>query len=98
MDAETLEIVVKLHELVVGACVHRASSVKIAETAKVIKNSQRDISIAFMDELSVIFYKMRFGTKEVLKVAGVKCDFFRFPRTGWRSLHQCRFLFPYLLG
>ena len=58
MDAETLDIVAKVYELVVEAGVHRAESIKVAEAAKVIENSQRDINIAFMNELSIIFNKM----------------------------------------
>ena len=58
MDEETLDIVAKVYELVVAAGVHRAESIKVAEAAKVIENSQRDINIAFMNELSIIFNKM----------------------------------------
>lgn len=72
MDEETLEIVAKVYELVVEAGVHRASSIKVAEAAKVIENSQRDINIAFMNELSIIFHKMGIDMKEVLEAAGTK--------------------------
>ena len=78
MDAETLEEVAKTYELVVAAGVHRASSIKVAEAAKVIENSQRDINIAFMNELSMIFHKMGIDTKEVLAAAGTKWNFLKF--------------------
>ena len=69
MDPETLAIVAKTYELVVDAGVHRASAIKVAEAAKVIENSQRDINIAFMNELSIIFHRMGIDTKEVLEAA-----------------------------
>lgn len=78
MDAETLDCVAKVYELVVEAGVHRASSIKVAEAAKVIENSQRDINIAFMNELSIIFHKMGIDTKEVLDAAGTKWNFLPF--------------------
>lgn len=78
MDEETLETVAKVYELVVGAGVHRAKSIKIAEAAKVIENSQRDINIAFMNELSIIFNKMGVDTKAVLEAAGTKWNFLKF--------------------
>ena len=78
MDEETLDIVAKVYELVVEAGVHRAESIKVAEAAKVIENSQRDINIAFMNELSIIFNKMGIDTKAVLEAAGTKWNFLRF--------------------
>lgn len=78
MDEETLDCVAKVYELVVNAGVHRAESIKVAEAAKVIENSQRDINIAFMNELSVIFNKMGIDTKSVLEAAGTKWNFLRF--------------------
>lgn len=78
MDAETLDIVAKVYELVVDAGVHRAQSIKVAEAAKVIENSQRDINIAFMNELSIIFNKMGIDTKAVLEAAGTKWNFLKF--------------------
>lgn len=78
MDAETLEEVAKVYELVVEAGVHRAQSIKVAEAAKVIENSQRDINIAFMNELSIIFNKMGIDTKAVLEAAGTKWNFLKF--------------------
>lgn len=78
MDEETLEEVANVYELVVEAGVHRAESIKVAEAAKVIENSQRDINIAFMNELSIIFNRMGIDTKAVLKAAGTKWNFLRF--------------------
>ncbi len=78
MDEETLEIVAKVYELVVAAGVHRASCIKVAEAAKVIENSQRDINIAFMNELSIIFNKIGIDTKSVLEAAGTKWNFLKF--------------------
>ena len=78
MDEETLEIVAKVYELVVDAGVHRAPSIKVAEAAKVIENSQRDINIAFMNELSIIFNKIGIDTKSVLEAAGTKWNFLKF--------------------
>lgn len=78
MDEETLNIVAKVYELVVEAGVHRAESIKVAEAAKVIENSQRDINIAFMNELSIIFNKMGIDTQSVLKAAGTKWNFLDF--------------------
>lgn len=78
MDEETLDEVAKVYELVVEAGVHRAESIKVAEAAKVIENSQRDINIAFMNELSIIFNKMGIDTQSVLKAAGTKWNFLNF--------------------
>ena len=78
MDEETLDIVAKVYELVVDAGVYRAGSIKIAEAAKVIENSQRDINIAFMNELSIIFNKMGIDTQAVLNAAGTKWNFLKF--------------------
>ena len=78
MDEETLDCIAKVYELVVEAGVHRAESIKVAEAAKVIENSQRDINIAFMNELSIIFNKMGIDTKSVLEAAGTKWTFLRF--------------------
>ena len=78
MDDETLDTVAKVYELVVEAGVHRAESIKVAEAAKVIENSQRDINIAFMNELSMIFNKMGIDTQSVLKAAGTKWNFLHF--------------------
>lgn len=78
MDEETLDCVAKVYELVVDAGVHRAENIKVAEAAKVIENSQRDINIAFMNELSIIFNKMGIDTKSVLEAAGTKWNFLKF--------------------
>ena len=78
MDAETLDTVAKVYELVVEAGVHRAQSIKVAEAAKVIENSQRDINIAFMNELSIIFNKMGIDTQAVLAAAATKWNFLNF--------------------
>lgn len=78
MDAETLEEVANIYSLVAKAGVHRAESIKVAEAAKVIENSQRDINIAFMNELSIIFNKMGIDTKSVLEAAGTKWNFLKF--------------------
>ena len=78
MDEETLDTVAKVYELVVEAGIFKAESIKVAEAAKVIENSQRDINIAFMNELSVIFHKMGIDTKAVLEAAGTKWNFLKF--------------------
>ena len=78
MDEETLDTVAKVYELVVEAGVYKAVSIKVAEAAKVIENSQRDINIAFMNELSIIFNKMGIDTKAVLEAAGTKWNFLKF--------------------
>ena len=78
MDEETLDTVARVYGLVVDAGIHRAPSIKVAEAAKVIENSQRDINIAFMNELSIIFHKMGIDTKAVLEAAGTKWNFLPF--------------------
>jgi UDP-N-acetyl-D-galactosamine dehydrogenase len=77
-DAASLEDIAKTYELVVKAGVHRASSIKVAEAAKIIENTQRDINIAFMNELSLIFDKLNINTYEVLEAAGTKWNFLKF--------------------
>ncbi|GAW65831.1 UDP-N-acetyl-D-galactosamine dehydrogenase [Geoanaerobacter pelophilus] len=77
-DAETLEIVASVYESVVTAGVHRASSIKVAEAAKVIENTQRDLNIALMNELALIFDRMGIDTNEVLAAAGSKWNFLKF--------------------
>jgi UDP-N-acetyl-D-glucosamine/UDP-N-acetyl-D-galactosamine dehydrogenase len=77
-DAESLEQIAKVYELVVTAGVHRASSIKVAEAAKIIENTQRDLNIALMNELSIIFDKMNINTYEVLEAAGTKWNFLKF--------------------
>jgi UDP-N-acetyl-D-galactosamine dehydrogenase len=78
MDKDTLDTVAKVYELVVEAGVYRAESIKVAEAAKVIENSQRDINIAFMNELSIIFNRMGIDTKAVLEAASTKWNFLPF--------------------
>ncbi len=95
MDEETLDTVARVYEIVVDAGVHRAESIKVAEAAKVIENSQRDINIAFMNELSIIFNKMGIDTLSVLKAAGTKWNFLNF-RPGLVGGH-CIGVDPYYL-
>lgn len=78
MDEETLDEIAHVYEMVVEAGVYRAESIKVAEAAKVIENSQRDINIAFMNELSIIFNRMGIDTQAVLKAAGTKWNFLKF--------------------
>jgi UDP-N-acetyl-D-glucosamine/UDP-N-acetyl-D-galactosamine dehydrogenase len=75
---ETLEVVANLYASVVTAGVYRASSIRVAEAAKVIENTQRDLNIALMNELAVIFNRMGLDTKEVLDAAGTKWNFLKF--------------------
>ncbi len=78
MDDETLETAADVYSLVIEAGVYRAESIKVAEAAKVIENSQRDINIAFVNELSMIFSRMGIDTKAVLRAAGTKWNFLSF--------------------
>ncbi len=78
MDAQSLDTIAKVYCLVIEAGVHRAETIKVAEAAKIIENSQRDINIAFMNELSVIFNKMGIDTQSVLRAAGTKWNFLKF--------------------
>ena len=77
-SADSLEEIAKTYELVVDAGVHRAASIKTAEAAKIIENTQRDLNIALMNELSVIFGKMGINTYDVLEAAGTKWNFLKF--------------------
>ena len=77
-DEETLNTVALVYGTVVTAGVHRASSIKVAEAAKVIENTQRDLNIALMNELALIFDKLGISTSEVLEAAGTKWNFLRF--------------------
>ncbi len=92
---ETLDRVAKLYEAVIEAGVHRASSIKVAEAAKVIENTQRDLNIALMNELSIIFKRVGIDTLEVLKAAGTKWNFLPF-RPGLVGGH-CIGVDPYYL-
>lgn len=78
MDAEALEEIAKVYELVIEAGVHRASSIKVAEAAKVVENSQRDINIAFMNELAMVFDRMGIDTGEVIASMNTKWNSLRF--------------------
>lgn len=95
MDEESLEEIANIYRIVVAAGVHKASSIKVAEAAKVIENSQRDINIAFMNELSIIFNRMGIDTLEVLEAAGTKWNFLPF-RPGLVGGH-CIGIDPYYL-
>lgn len=77
-DAESLEIIADTYKIVVQAGVHKASSIKVAEAAKIIENTQRDLNIALMNELSMIFSQMGINTYDVLEAAGTKWNFLRF--------------------
>lgn len=77
-DEETLETIAKVYELVITAGVHRAPTIKVAEAAKIIENTQRDINIALMNELSIIFNRMGINTFDVLEAAGTKWNFLKF--------------------
>ncbi|MBE0646943.1 MAG: nucleotide sugar dehydrogenase [Bacteroidales bacterium] len=77
-DEESLDVVARTYELVVSAGVHRAPTIKVAEAAKIIENAQRDINIAFMNELSVIFNRMDVNIYDVLEAAGTKWNFLKF--------------------
>jgi UDP-N-acetyl-D-galactosamine dehydrogenase len=78
MDEETLDTVAKVYELIIEAGVYRAGSIRVAEAAKVIENAQRDVNIAFMNELSMLFHQMGIETKAVLEAAATKWNFLRF--------------------
>jgi UDP-N-acetyl-D-galactosamine dehydrogenase len=77
-DAESLDEIAKTYELVVDAGVHRATTIKVAEAAKIVENTQRDLNIALMNELSMIFDKMGINTYDVLEAAGTKWNFLKF--------------------
>ena len=78
MDKETLNIIAKVYGLIIKAGVYKAESIKVAEAAKVIENAQRDINIAFMNELSIIFNKLDIDTQAVLRAASTKWNFLQF--------------------
>jgi UDP-N-acetyl-D-glucosamine/UDP-N-acetyl-D-galactosamine dehydrogenase len=77
-DAETLEIIASVYSSVVAAGVHKAASIKVAEAAKVIENTQRDLNIALINELAIIFHRMGIDTNDVLAAAGTKWNFLKF--------------------
>ena len=78
LDSTTLDIVAKVYELIIEVGVYRAESVKVAEAAKVVENSQRDINIAFMNELAMVFDKMKIDTNEVIKAMNTKWNALKF--------------------
>lgn len=78
MDKESLEEIAKVYEIVIEAGVHRASCIKVAEAAKVVENSQRDINIAFMNELAMVFDRMKIDTNEVVEAMNTKWNALRF--------------------
>ncbi|MDN5836856.1 MAG: nucleotide sugar dehydrogenase, partial [Nitrosospira sp.] len=94
-DEDTLEKIAVLYESIITAGVHRASSIKVAEAAKVIENTQRDLNIALMNELAIIFDKLGVDTLEVLQAAGTKWNFLPF-RPGLVGGH-CIGVDPYYL-
>lgn len=77
-DAESAEVIAETYKIIVEPGVHKASSIKVAEAAKIIENTQRDVNIALMNELSIIFNKMGINTFEVLEAAGTKWNFLKF--------------------
>jgi UDP-N-acetyl-D-glucosamine/UDP-N-acetyl-D-galactosamine dehydrogenase len=77
-DKESLEVIAKTYEIIVEPGTHRASSIKVAEAAKIIENTQRDVNIALMNELSIIFSRMQINTYDVLEAAGTKWNFLKF--------------------
>jgi len=83
-DAATLERVANAYASIVDAGVHRASSIKVAEAAKVIENTQRDLNIALMNELAIIFERLNIRTADVLEAAGTKWNFLKF-RPAWSA-------------
>ncbi len=94
-DADTLEKVAALYELIIEAGVHRATTIKVAEAAKVIENTQRDLNIALINELAIIFERMDIDTLDVLEAAGTKWNFLPF-RPGLVGGH-CIGVDPYYL-
>lgn len=95
IDEESSEVIAQVYESIIKAGVHKASSIKVAEAAKVIENSQRDVNIAFVNELAMIFDKMNIDTQEVLEAAGTKWNFLPF-RPGLVGGH-CIGVDPYYL-
>ncbi len=77
-DEESLDEIAKTYEIVVAAGVHRATSIKVAEAAKIVENTQRDVNISLVNELSIIFNKMGINTYDVLEAAGTKWNFLKF--------------------
>ena len=89
-DAEALDNIAKTYSIIVEPGVHKASSIKVAEAAKIIENTQRDVNIALMNELSIIFNRMNINTYEVLEAAGTKWNFLKiFSRACRWPLYWC---------
>ena len=89
-NSETLEFVDALYKSIIPAGTYRASSLSVAEAAKIIENTQRDVNIALINELSIIFNKLNLDTNEVLEAAETKWNFSTFSsRFGWWTLHWC---------
>jgi len=78
IDEEAIECIANVYQLIIDAGVHRAPSIRVAEAAKVVENAQRDVNIAFMNELAILFSHMNINTKEVLAAAGTKWNFLNF--------------------
>jgi len=96
IDTETLEILAKMYESIISVGIHKASSIKVAEASKIIENTQRDINIAFMNELSKICDRLEINTFDVLEAAGTKWNFLKFtPGLVW---WHCIWVDPYYLA
>lgn len=95
-DIEALDTIAQVYKLVVDASIHKAPSIKVAEAAKIVENTQRDLNIAFMNELSVIFNKMNINTYDVLEAASTKWNFLKF-QPGLVGGH-CTGVDPYYLS
>ena len=94
-NSEVADFVDKVYNLIITVGTHKAPSIKVAEAAKVIENTQRDVNIALINELAVIFNKMGIDTEAVLTAAGTKWNFFAVPSwIGRRALYRCRSLLP----
>ena len=83
-----------MYQLIIEAGTHKAPSIKVAEAAKVIENTQRDVNIALINELAIIFNKMGIDTEAVLKAAGTKWNFYRFVRAWLGALYRGRSVLP----
>ncbi len=90
MIQESLDEIAKTYELVVDAGVHRASTIKVAEASKIVENTQRDLNISLMNELSLIFDRMGINTFDVIEAAATKWNFLKFyPWPRRRALYWC---------
>lgn len=93
-DEEALNTISKVYGAIIHAGIYKASSIKVAEAAKVIENTQRDLNISFMNELSIIFDRMGIDTREVIEAAGTKWNFEILPWASRRSLYRGRSVLP----